>query len=77
MDDIEMASHKLCAALHMDGIDPGGIEILLPREAWWRMWTRLEQKYHGMMRFDGRGALTDRFQFMGVTYRVKPVPNDQ
>ncbi|MBR0693659.1 hypothetical protein [Bradyrhizobium lablabi] len=71
MDDIDAASHKLCAALHMDGIDPKEIEILLPREAWWRMWTRLEQKHRGMMQFDGRGTITDRFRYMGITYRVK------
>jgi hypothetical protein len=69
---IEMASHRLCAALHMDGIDPAGIEVALPRDAWWRMWTRLEQLYRGMMTYDGRGAeLPDYFTYMGIKYRVK------
>ena len=72
MDDIEGASHRLCAALHMDGINPAGIEILLPHEAWWRMWTRIEQKHRGLMAFDGRGFKPEQFQYMGVTYRVKP-----
>lgn len=69
---IERASHGLCAALHMDGIDPSGIEILLPRDAWWRMWTRIEQLHRGLMQFDGRGYPPVEFRYMGITYRVKP-----
>ena len=71
MDDIEGASHKLCAALHMEGIDPAGIEILLPEAAWWRMWNRIEQKHRGLMPFDGRGIRPSQFQYMGVVYRAK------
>lgn len=69
---IQQASHRLCAALHMDGIDPSGIEILLPRDAWWRLLTRLEQLHPGYMRFDGRGSPPEIFQYMGIVYRVKP-----
>ena len=68
---IERASHQLCAALHMDGIDPGEMEILLPHDAWWRLWTRLEQLHRGLMKFDGRGFTPGQFKYMGVTYRVK------
>lgn len=72
MPELERASHQLCAALHMDGIDPDGIEILLPYDAWWRMWTRLEQLHRGMMVFDGRGAFVPtEFRYMGIKYRVK------
>lgn len=70
-ETIESASHQLCAALHMDGIDPAAIEISLPFEAWWRMHTRIEQLYFGLLRFDGRGAPPTQFQFMGITYKVK------
>jgi hypothetical protein len=69
---IQRASHRLCAALHMEGIDPSEIEIWLPKDAWWRLWMRLEQLHRGLMPFDGRGLVPDQFKYMGVTYRVKP-----
>lgn len=69
---IQHASHRLCASLHMDGIDPSEIEILLPYDAWWRLWTRLEQLHRGLMTFDGRGPFVPvEFKYMGVKYRVK------
>lgn len=71
MDGIAAASHRLCEALHGDFVDPAGIEIHLPQDAWWRLWNRLEQQYRGLMVFDGRGSRPDRFQWMGITYVVK------
>jgi hypothetical protein len=71
LDPICEASHKLCAALHMERIDPSGIEIRLPRESWWSLRNRLDQLNPGVMAFDGRGLLSSCFQYMGVTYRVK------
>jgi hypothetical protein len=68
---IQMASHKLCAALHEDGINPYEVEISLPKEAWWRMWTRLEQLERGLMTFDGRGPISQSFQYMGIKYSIK------
>lgn len=68
---ITEASHRLCAAFHMEGIDPAEVEVHMPREAWWRLQCRLEQIYRGIMRYDGRGYQPDRFQFMGIVYRVK------
>jgi hypothetical protein len=69
---IEEASHQLCSALHLEGINPGDVEIRLPREAWWRMYILLEQRHRGMMTFDGRGREPGKFQYMGITY----VPKD-
>lgn len=68
---IERASHALCTALHIDCIDPAGIEIHLPRDAWWRLYSRIEQMHRGLMVFDGRGLPPETFKYMGVTYRVK------
>jgi hypothetical protein len=70
-NSIQMASHRLCAALHMDGIDPTDIEVHLPHDAWWRLWMRIEQLYRGQMTYDGRGMIPENFKYMGVTYRVK------
>jgi hypothetical protein len=71
LDPICEASHRLCAALHMENIDPAAMEIRLPRAAWWALYNRLEQIHRGIMNFDGRGSLQDGFMYMGVTYRVK------
>jgi hypothetical protein len=71
LDPIGEASHRLCIALHMQQIDPSEIEITLPFDAWWRMQSRLEQLYRGLMTFDGRGAIPETFKYMGVTYRAK------
>lgn len=68
-EQITEASHRLCAALHSEGIDPAAIEIRLPQDAWWRLWARLEQTYPGIMKFDGRGAMPMQFQFMGIVFR--------
>lgn len=72
LDPIGEASHRLCAALHREFIDPADIEIALPRDAWWRMQSRLEQMHRGLMVFDGRGAVPETFKYMGVTFRAKP-----
>lgn len=74
---IERAAHRFCAALHMENIDPADIEIWLPYGAWWRLWTVLEQRHRGLMAFDGRGFVPEKFQYMGVTYCAKPVGNCQ
>lgn len=71
MDPICQASHGLCMALHKEFIDPADMEIRLPREAWWRLYNRLEQLHRGLMKFDGRYELTAQFKYMGITYRVK------
>ena len=71
IDGIEAALHRLCAALHDEGVYPKDVEIYLPREAWWRVMCRIEQKHPGMSVFDGRGQLPDRFSYMGIVYRVK------
>jgi hypothetical protein len=68
---IEHASHRLCAALHMVNVDPADIEISLPYDAWWRLWTILESRHRGLMNFDGRGIKPGAFQYMGVTYSAK------
>lgn len=70
-EPISTAAHRLCAALHADNIDPADVVVLLPRDAWWRLQTRLEQLYSGFMKFDGRGLLKEEFQYMGITFRVK------
>ena len=64
-------SNRLCAALHMEGVDPQEIEVCLPYSAWWKLWARLERQFPGVMRFDGRGAVPTSFKWMGVTYKVK------
>lgn len=71
LDPIGEASHRLCAALHCEQIDPADIEIALPFDSWWRMQARLEQLHRGLMTFDGRGTAPETFKYMGVTYRVK------
>ncbi len=70
-NSIQIASHRLCAALHMDGIDPTDIEVHLPKAAWWRLWTRIDQLCLSPMVFDGRGLMPEQFKYMGVTYRIK------
>jgi len=68
---IEDASHQLCAALHMDGIDPAAIEISLPFDAWWRMYCRIEQLHRGLQPYDGRSYPPTQFQYMGINYKAK------
>lgn len=64
--------HAMSAALHRASINPADVEIILPRDDWWRLWNRLEHVHRGMMMFDGRGELADRFRYMGFTFRAKP-----
>lgn len=71
MDNIVEASHRLCAALHENLIDPSEMVIYLPREQWWRLYNCLERKFPGLMVYDGRGAFPSSFKYMGITYRPK------
>jgi hypothetical protein len=70
---IERAVHRLCEALHRECINPSQMEILLPHDAWWRLWTRIEQLHRGVMKFDGRGFPPQQFSYMGIIYRPKPL----
>lgn len=71
-ESILHASHRLCAALHADCIDPADIEVHLPYDAWWRLWCRIEQLHRGMMSYDGRDPtiFPIEFKYMGVKYKA-------
>lgn len=71
MDKITEASHRLCAALHDNLIDPAQMEIYLPADEWWRLACHLERKYPSTMPHDGRGQVPTWFKFMGIIYRPK------
>jgi hypothetical protein len=72
VDNIEDASHRLCAAFHAEGIDPADVEVLLPLESWWRFYCRLAaSSQRDLAVFDGRGELPAVFRYMGVAYISK------
>jgi hypothetical protein len=73
MNPITEATHRLCAALHGECIDPSGVEIHLPFSEWWKLYTRIEQLNRGSMSFDGRGSPPAQFQYMGIVYKPKGV----
>jgi hypothetical protein len=65
--------HAMAAAFHMQHVDPGCVTISLPRTKWWELLNAIDRKYQaGILRFDGRGPMTDRFQYMGFTFAVEP-----
>lgn len=72
MFDFPNCMHAMSAALHRISINPDKVEITLPHDDWWRLWHRLEHVHRGMMTFDGRGKLADRFRYMGFTFKALP-----
>jgi hypothetical protein len=61
--------HALAAGLHRENINPGKMIITLPFDDWWRLQCAIERKYEHIMTHDGRGALADKFHYMGFTFQ--------
>lgn len=61
--------HALAAAMHIEGIDPSDMVIMLPKRKWWDLWIMLDTKYRSQITFDGRGLEPELFRYMGFTFR--------
>lgn len=70
--DFPNCMHMLSAAMHRNNINPAAMTISLPREEWWKLACVLEQKFRGLLRYDGRDPLMlEQFEYMG--FKFKPV----
>lgn len=65
--------HPVGAALHMLGCSPAGMVVELPRDTWWKVRCEIDRRWPQFMqqRFDGRGALSDEFECMGMRFRAR------
>jgi hypothetical protein len=63
--------HALAGALHRMCVDPDKVEIVLPRNEWWKLQCALERKFRGLMRYQGLGDLKPEFRYMGFKFVVK------
>jgi hypothetical protein len=69
--DFPNCMHMLSAAFHRNNINPGAVEITLPRDEWWRLACVFERKFRDTMRYDGRGPEIAEFQYMGFTFKPR------
>ena len=69
--------HGLATALHMEGVSPGDVEIVMPFEAWWALWHALERKCGGIMTFDGRHSVPGEFKYLGFKFVNKSVQREK
>ena len=63
--------HRFVASMHIEGVDPGKIEVVMPFKEWWTLHCALERKFKNLMVYDGRGELSHSFQYMGVKFVSK------
>lgn len=68
--DFPNCMHVLSAAMHRHNINPESVEITLPKDEWWRLWSALEAKFSGIMMLDGRVLQPCEFRYMGFTFKV-------
>lgn len=65
--------HWFAASLHIQQINPGDVEIVLPFDDWWKLYCLIERQFRGLLTptFDGRQT-GSQFKYMGFTFKARP-----